>query len=772
MPSIEVSTDFYRQGIIGIEYLGMIRKMAAINFYIRGLNPGNISQGDSLAKFKKEFFPESATVILANPPFGAERDQEAYPDVWAEYPKESETTILFVKLKLETLKPGGRCAVIVSEGFMTWNQNSARALRKSLLDEANLRAIISLPQGVFVSKGGQGPKTSILYFEKPLKATPTTQATRDVWFYKVTNDGYTMGTNRKQIAGCQLVEALDLFHKYVRQGKMPPETRHSFTVPASWIRTLDPRIKERIRTETRTELSARAEQERAKLFESLKKKLDDGKLTAADMDERLGQHETLWQNKIANETAKRIERAHLFSFNLPNYRSMLTEAQRQAWRQSGTAGAVKEGRESLDARWEKIQKATPEELPSLLSKIDPANALELDLARQRLTDLDTKKTQANKKLKELAAILDSRQKYQRVKLKELIEPVFERIKKKDYDGSIPIVEKISFADGKIHFREGRETGMDLYRAAKGELLTSKINVHQGAVALAPCELVASTHYQVYRIHADEVHPAFLVSVLRSPQFLLQLAEQKNKGIKNEQGPDFFTEFEIPLPPLEEQERIAAEIERQQAIIEGAEMVIGSWQIDDTIFEPREGCVIEQLGNVCRFMGGSQPAKDEFIYEEREGYVRLVQIRDFKSDEYKTFVRRESVKKFFDKDDIMIGRYGPPLFQILRGLSGAYNVALMKAVPNESRLLRDYLFYFLQNNKIQAFVISNSQRSSGQTGVNTDLLDSYPIALPPLEEQKLIVERLNKTKKAFDAVFVLQKEAKDRLDYVIEQIWMK
>jgi type I restriction-modification system DNA methylase subunit len=96
--------------------------MAAINFYIRGLNPANIEQGDSLAKYKPVIDHESKSVILANPPFGAERDQEAYPDVWQEYSKESETTILFVKLMFEQLKSGGRCAVVVSEGFHTWDQ--------------------------------------------------------------------------------------------------------------------------------------------------------------------------------------------------------------------------------------------------------------------------------------------------------------------------------------------------------------------------------------------------------------------------------------------------------------------------------------------------------------------------------------------------------------------------------------------------------------------------------------------------------------------------
>ena len=165
-PSADVGNMFYRTGIGGIEYQGRIRKMAAVNMYIRGLNPHNIMQGDSLKMFDPARDPGSKTVVIANPPFGAERDQPAYPNVWEEYAKESETTILFVKLMFDYLRTGGRCAVVVSEGFLTWGQGSACALRKLLLNEANLRAIISLPQGVFVSKSGQGAKTSILYFEK------------------------------------------------------------------------------------------------------------------------------------------------------------------------------------------------------------------------------------------------------------------------------------------------------------------------------------------------------------------------------------------------------------------------------------------------------------------------------------------------------------------------------------------------------------------------------------------------------------------------------
>jgi type I restriction enzyme S subunit len=88
---------------------------------------------------------------------------------------------------------------------------------------------------------------------------------------------------------------------------------------------------------------------------------------------------------------------------------------------------------------------------------------------------------------------------------------------------------------------------------------------------------------------------------------------------------------------------------------------------------------------------------------------------------------------------MIGRYGPPIFQILRGLEGAYNVALMKAVPDETKLSRDFLFYFLKHSALLQYVIYHSERAAGQIGVTKETLAPYPIYLPSLEHQKTAVE---------------------------------
>jgi type I restriction enzyme S subunit len=159
-----------------------------------------------------------------------------------------------------------------------------------------------------------------------------------------------------------------------------------------------------------------------------------------------------------------------------------------------------------------------------------------------------------------------------------------------------------------------------------------------------------------------------------------------------------------------------------------------------------GFRIEKLGEMCNFIGGSQPPKSSFVYDlssvVETDYVRLIQIRDYKSDKHIVYIPKSSTKKFCTKDDVMIGRYGPPVFQILKGLEGAYNVALMKAVPKTKELDKDYLFRFLDSPEVQNYIIKLSERAAGQTGVNKQALHDYPIWVPAIPEQKRIVAILD------------------------------
>lgn len=147
-----------------------------------------------------------------------------------------------------------------------------------------------------------------------------------------------------------------------------------------------------------------------------------------------------------------------------------------------------------------------------------------------------------------------------------------------------------------------------------------------------------------------------------------------------------------------------------------------------------------IDDVCDFVGGSQPPKEDFISEYKEGYIRLIQTRDYKTDDFLTYIPIKKAKRFCSKEDIMIGRYGPPIFQICRGIEGSYNVALMKAVPKSS-ILNEYLYYLLKQEAIFNYVDRLSLRTSGQTGVDLYALGNYPVLLPDLPYQQLVVNVL-------------------------------
>jgi type I restriction enzyme, S subunit len=159
--------------------------------------------------------------------------------------------------------------------------------------------------------------------------------------------------------------------------------------------------------------------------------------------------------------------------------------------------------------------------------------------------------------------------------------------------------------------------------------------------------------------------------------------------------------------------------------------------------------IKKLGEVCEIIGGSQPSKDNFSNVCHDGYVRLIQVRDYRTDKFATYIPKDMANRFCITTDIMIGRYGPPIFGIFRGLEGAYNVALMKAVPNESIVDKQYFYWFLKTDKLLQYVEKSSARAAGQSGVRKELLYEYPIPTPPLPEQKRIVAILDEAFAAID-----------------------
>lgn len=171
-----------------------------------------------------------------------------------------------------------------------------------------------------------------------------------------------------------------------------------------------------------------------------------------------------------------------------------------------------------------------------------------------------------------------------------------------------------------------------------------------------------------------------------------------------------------------------------------------------------------LTDICDFQGGTQPPKDEWIDQPAQGYVRMLQIRDFtQSDKnYIEYVKDTGKLKTCIEDDILIGRYGASIGKILTGLAGAYNVAIVKTIPDEKVVSKKYLYWYLNSQYFQRF-ISNVGSRAAQAGFNKNDLGAAQIPLVDKERQEEICEVLEKANKLIS----LRKQQLAKLDEVVK-----
>ncbi len=743
-PSIDQASQFYRSGVAGVEYLGMIRKMAAINFYIRGLNPANIEQGDSLAKYSPVTDHESKSIIIANPPFGAERDQESYPKIWQEYSKESETTILFVKLMFEMLKQDGKCAVVVSEGFHTWDQFSAKALRKMLLEEAQLKAVISLPQGLFISKSGQGPKTSILLFEKGGKTDWT-------WFYKITNDGYTMGTNRKEQKGNQLVECLTLYHEYVKHGKKPPETKNQFCIPVDWIKALDPRIKEKIRTETRTDMAAKGKWEREKKVADFDKKMAAKKATEADKQTELKVFDQMLDNRIQNEIAKRIDKAHNYSFNLANYKSSISDSQLAEW-----AEALKHiqpnGATTLDDVYRRLHNGKPENILPYLLKLNPVNALEADIAREYVNNLEENVVAEHEELYTIKGILKSGAKYPTVSIKETC--TYEKGKfptQATEEGVFPFVvtAKERKSAPEYQFNAKAICIPLISSTGHGSATLNRIHYQEGKFALANLLFAAIPNNP-----DTELYPKFLYHILdarREELFCPLMKGTANVAMRMEDA----VNVRFPLPDFEIQKQIVTQIERQKAIIGGAEKVLGNWETNIQLSEEAHNQVqLKSLGDICSFEYG-EPLKETDRVDGNFPVVGAGNIIGY---------HNQSVHK---GPIIVTGRRGATAGSIQWIEADCYviDTAFYIRIFDEIQINKRFLYYILRGMNLQKL-----QNGGAMPGINRHDAYKEKFYLPTPDTQRQIVAELDAQTQILEGLRKMKSDAEKKIEKILADVW--
>jgi type I restriction enzyme M protein len=172
----------------GFDFDNTMLRIGSMNMLLHGVENPDIRYRDSLAQ-DHAGEEEKYTLVLANPPFAGSLDYENTAKDLLQIVKTKKTELLFLALFLRLLKPGGRAAVIVPDGVLFGSSNAHKELRRMLVEDQKLDAVIKLPAGVF--KPYAGVSTAILLFTKTNSA-----GTDEVWFYDVESDGWSLDDKR------------------------------------------------------------------------------------------------------------------------------------------------------------------------------------------------------------------------------------------------------------------------------------------------------------------------------------------------------------------------------------------------------------------------------------------------------------------------------------------------------------------------------------------------------------------------------------------------
>ncbi|KJE27431.1 N-6 DNA Methylase family protein [Geobacillus kaustophilus] len=204
-------------------------RIGAMNMMLHGIENPNIEYRDSLSEQNKD--KDKYTLVLANPPFKGSLDYDAVSNDLLKVVKTKKTELLFLALFLRILKTGGRCACIVPDGVLFGSSKAHKGIRKEIVENHKLEAVISMPSGVF--KPYAGVSTAIMIFTKT-----GVGGTDHVWFYDMKADGYSLDDKRTPIEDNDIPDIIERFHNREAE-KERKRTEQSFFVPVEEIREND-----------------------------------------------------------------------------------------------------------------------------------------------------------------------------------------------------------------------------------------------------------------------------------------------------------------------------------------------------------------------------------------------------------------------------------------------------------------------------------------------------------------------------------------------------
>jgi type I restriction enzyme M protein len=636
------------ENLVGYEISPQMAQLSRVNMYLhKFLNP-KIYEYDTLSS--EERWEEKFDIIMANPPFMTPKGGIQPHNKFSVQAKRSE--VLFVDYIAEHLNPRGRAGVIVPEGIVFKNENAYKQLRKMLLEENYLYAVVSLPAGVFQPYAGV--KTSILFFDKELA-----KKTDDILFAKVENDGYELGATRKEIDKNDLPEVMEnikKYQEYLRSGEKNNE----------FIEYINNRDKNK---------------EKLKVYD---------KYAVVDKE------------KIAEE-----------DYNL-------------------SAERYREEADYSNVKW-----------PMVYLK---------DLEKEGKIDFLRGGELSKKDLKE-----EGRNKC--IHYGEL------------YTVYKPIIKKVT---SRTNF-EGKVFSV------KGDVLipaTTTADAMGIAVArsLKQDNVIIGGDINIIRTKNKYILSDYLALLISSLPLKEELANYakgvnilhlSNKDIKN---------LKIPLPPLEEQEKIVEELDRYQKIIDGAQQVIDNYQPTIKINPEWEKVKLGD-NNYFKVESGGTPNSKEKEYWN--GSINWATLVDLPSDDFITEIK-ETQRKITEKGLKKSSAILLPKDSIIvstRATIGRVGIAKEEISTNQG--FKNIVIKSKEkaNDKFVALMIRMKRKELQQMGtggtypeVSKSRFCEIEIPLPPLGEQEKIVKQIEQEQQLVDQNQKLIQIFQQKIQDKINDIW--
>ena len=218
---------FHHSMFHGYDFDSTMLRIGSMNMLMHGVEAPDIRYRDSLSEGASAD-EDRYSLILANPPFAGSLDYESTAKDLQRVVKTKKTELLFLALFLKLLKPGGRAAVIVPDGVLFGSSKAHKDLRRILVEDQKLDAVVKLPSGVF--RPYAGVSTAILFFTKT-----NSGGTDEVWFYDVQADGYSLDDKRNPVEANDLPDVLTRWQHRTTTERDRERTEQSFCVPKADI---------------------------------------------------------------------------------------------------------------------------------------------------------------------------------------------------------------------------------------------------------------------------------------------------------------------------------------------------------------------------------------------------------------------------------------------------------------------------------------------------------------------------------------------------------